>query len=304
MVGLTVIVAFGLLAAMILIFAGLPGILQGGYEIKMRFPATADAHEGDPVHLAGIVVGSIIDIGFTDGDARKGVTFTARIDADKKIPGNANAYIFSKGIAGGAYVELKPDGKERIDPRTGRPTQFLPAGTIIDGTLKTSMLPDELTDGLKAISKLAESLSDLLAPERPAQTATQDARTRPATPQGLKGTVIKLNQTLDALNEVLSKENRANLAASLNNVNDLTRNLLTTAEKLSSALDSINRMVTKIESGEGSAGKLINDPKLYNNLLEASEQLSLSLKEFRQTLKEFRQLSKHWREKGILSKEK
>lgn len=293
MVGVTVIVAFGLLAAMILIFAGLPGILQGGYEIKMRFPATADAHEGDPVHLAGIVVGSITHIGFTDGDARKGVTFTARIDADKKIPGNANAYIFSKGIAGGAYVELKADGEERIDVRTGRPMKFLLAGMIIDGTLKTSMLPDELQDGLKAISKLAEKLSDLLGPAQPAsQAATQGARTRPATPQGLKGTIAKLNRTLDALNEVLSKENRANLAASLNNVNDLTRNLLTTAEKLSSALDSINRMVTKIESGEGSAGKLINDPKLYNNLLEATQQLSLSLKELRQ-------LVKQWKEKGV-----
>jgi phospholipid/cholesterol/gamma-HCH transport system substrate-binding protein len=290
MVGVTVIVAFGLLAAMILIFAGLPGMLQGGYEIKMRFPATADAHEGDPVHLAGIVIGSVTHIGFTDGDARKGVTFTARIDADKKIPGNANAYIFAKGIAGGAYVELKADGEER-------PTRFLPAGTIIDGTLKTSMLPDELQDGLKGISKLAKNLNDLLAPAQPAsqpasQAATQGARTRPATPQGLKGTVAKLNRTLDALNEVLSKENRANLAASLNNVNDLTRNLLTTAEKLSSALDSVNRTVTKIESGKGSAGKLINDPELYNNLLEASQQLS-------QALKEFRQLLSHWKEKGV-----
>lgn len=294
MVGVAVIVAFGLLAAMILIFAGLPGILQGGYEIKMTFPATADAHEGDPVHLAGIVVGSIIDIGFTDGDARKGVTFTARIDADKEIPGNVNAYIFSKGIAGGAYVELKPDGKERIDPRTGQPMQFLPAGTIIDGTLKTSMLPDELQDGLKGISKLAEKLNQLLDPTPPAGQGptTQGAGTRPATPQGLQGTVIKLNQTLDALNEVLSKENRANLAASLNNVNDLTRKLLTTAEKLSSALDSINRMVTKIESGEGSAGKFLNDPKLYNNLLEASQQLS-------QSLKELRQLVSQWKEKGV-----
>ncbi len=293
MVGVTVIVAFGLLAAMILIFAGLPGILQGGYEIKMTFPATADAHEGDPVHLAGIVVGSITHIGFTDGDARKGVTFTARIDSDKKIPGNANAYIFSKGIAGGAYVELKPDGKERIDP-SGQPIPFLPAGTIIEGSLKTSMLPDELQDGLKAISKLAEKLNQLLDPTQPAGQGptTQGARTRPAAPQGLKGTIAKLNRTLDALNEVLSKENRANLAASLNNVNDLTRNLLTTAEKLSSALDSVNRTVTKIESGEGSAAKLINDPELYNNLLEASQQLSLSLKEFRQ-------LVSQWKEKGV-----
>lgn len=297
MVGVAVIVALGLLGAMILVFAGLPGILQRGYEIKMHFPSTADARQGDPVHLVGIRIGRITDIGFADGDPRKGVTFTARIDGDTKIPGNVNAYIFSKGIAGGAYVELKPDGKERFDPRTGRAMHFLPTDrpVIIKGTLKTSMLPEELKDGLKGISKLAENLNELLAPARPAEqgkAATQRARTRPATQQGLKGTIAKLNQTLDALNEVLSKKNRANLAASLNNVNDLTRKLLGIAEKLSSTLDGINRTVTKIEAGEGSAGKFINDPRLYNTLLEASQQLSLSLKEFRQLLKQ-------WKEKGV-----
>ena len=183
------------------------------------------------------------------------------------------------------------------DRRTGRAMLFLPTDrpVVIKGTLKTSMLPEELKDGLKGISKLAENLNELLAPARPAgqgKAATQCARTRPATQQGLKGTIAKLNKALDALNEVLSKKNRANLAASLKNVDDLTRKLLGSAEKLSSALDGINRTVTKIEAGEGSVGKFINDPKLYNTLLEASQQLSLSLKEFRQLLKQ-------WKEKGV-----
>ena len=202
LVGLAVIVALGLLAAMILVFAGVPGMLQGGYVIKMRFPATADAREGDPVHLVGIPVGQITHIGFADDDPRKGVTITARIDGDTKIPGNVNAYIFSKGIAGGAYVELKADGKERIDPNTGRPMQFLPDDWpgIIEGRLKTSMLPDEVQEGLKGITRLAENLNKLLAPEPEdgnGEVTTQGAGTRPTAKQGLKGTVAKLNEALD-----------------------------------------------------------------------------------------------------------
>ena len=291
LVGLTVMVALGLLAAMILVFAGVPGILQGGYVIRMRFPTTADAHEGDPVHLVGIPVGSITHIGFADDDPRKGVTITARIDGDTKIPGNVNAYIFSKGIAGGAYVELKADGKERIDPATGLPMEFLPVdwSGVIEGRLKTSLLPDEVREGLKGITRLAENLNKLLAPA-PAdgEAATQGAGTRPTAMQGLKGTVAKLNEALDALNAAFSKQNRANLTSSLENIDDLTRKLLSSAEKLSSILDSMNRTVTKMEKGEGSAGKLVNDPKLYNNLVEASEQLT-------QSLKEFRELLKHWK---------
>ena len=48
----------------------------------------------------------------------------------------------------------------------------------------------------------------------------------------------------------------------------------------------------KIESGEGSAGKFINDPKLYNNLIEVSDQMT-------QLLKEFRQLVKKWKASGL-----
>lgn len=314
-IGLTVIGALCLLGAMILTFTALPAVLQRGYEIKMRFSTTADAHESDPVHLAGIRIGRITDISFTDGDPRKGVTLTARIDGDTKIPGNINAYIFSKGIAGGAYVELKADGKERIDPVTGQAMHFLPTdGTVvIDGMLKTGIIPENL-------SKLADKLDKLIGDDEPVEQrepTTQGAAIRPAAQPGLKGTIAKLNRTLDALNKVISKENRTNLATSLKNlakasaeardtlaavrkfadkaganVDNLTRKLLENAEKLSALMDSINRTVTKIESGEGSAGKLINDPALYNSLLEASQQLS-------QSLKEFRQLIKQWQKKGL-----
>jgi len=87
-VGLTVIVALGLLGALIVIFAGVPGALKGGYEIKMHFYGTGDAHEGDFVHLMGIRVGRITDIRFkNEQDPREGVLFTASIDGDAKIPG-------------------------------------------------------------------------------------------------------------------------------------------------------------------------------------------------------------------------
>ena len=53
-VGFVVLVALAGLAGLVLVFAGLPEIFQSGYTIKMLFPATADAHAGDPIHLAGI----------------------------------------------------------------------------------------------------------------------------------------------------------------------------------------------------------------------------------------------------------
>ncbi|MDY6913790.1 MAG: MlaD family protein [Planctomycetota bacterium] len=326
-VGITVIVALAMLGGMILIFAGLPGAFRGGYKIKICFPATSDAKEGDAVHLAGMRIGNITDICFTDGDPRKGVTFTTRIDSGTRIPGNVRAYIYTRGFVGGAYMELKGDGPERFDAH-GRVLEFLPAGFVItDGVLKGSgMVPDELITSLKGLNKLAENLNTLIAPA-PAQTPTTTPATTPGrpSPAGLKNTVEKLNRTLDAMYKLVGdEENQVNFKVALANlakatatanesmeafkqfaveakamtktadrrIDELARKLIEDAEKISTLVTTLNQTAKKIAAGKGTAGRLINDPELYNNLVEVSKQMT-------KLLKEFRRLIEAWEESGV-----
>lgn len=301
-VGLAVLVALCILAGMILLFAGLPAAFHRGYTLRMTFPATADAREGDPIHLRGMAVGQVTHIGFTDGDPRKGVTLTTRIDRHVRIPANTKAYIYTKGLAGGAYVQLEPSGELPLDPATGRPMQFLPTDrvTVLAGVLKTGMIPDDVREGLKSFSKLAENLNKLIAPESAPAATTGPAATGPAArPQGLKATVAKLNKALDGLNDVLDEKNRANfrkmlanLSATSGEAEKLTRKLVEDADKLSTVLDTVNRAVKKLDSGQGSAAKFLNDPELYHNLVDAGDQLT-------KLLTEMRQLTQQWKEKGV-----
>ncbi len=56
-----------------------------------------------------------------------------------------------------------------------------------------------------------------------------------------------------------------------------------TAESLSKVTDiveQLGRFVEKIDKSEGSLGKFVNDPALYNNLKESTKTLSASLKEY------------------------
>ena len=138
LIGLTVLVALALLGGMILIFAGLPGPFQTGYRIRLRFASTGNAQEGDTVHLNGLPVGKITEIHFADGDPRKGVTMVARIDRGVSIPANVRAYISGKGLAGGAFVDLKPEGPDRIDPKTGKPMDLQPLG-LVPGEIKSGI---------------------------------------------------------------------------------------------------------------------------------------------------------------------
>jgi phospholipid/cholesterol/gamma-HCH transport system substrate-binding protein len=340
-VGLTVLVALAMLAGMIVIFAGLPEAFQRGYRIRIQSDSTHEINEGDPVHLAGMRVGRIIDIGFTDpDDPTAGVTLTARIEPDKRVPANAKAFIYTRGFVGSPYVALEPDGPLPPERR------FLPTDrvTTIQAEHKgTGLLPDELRPALEGLARLTDNLNDLIAPESKGGPATATApatgtATAPTTP-GVKGMVAKLNRTLDALHAVLGDaENQRNIHDALANIReaaeatseamdameafaadarqaaasarrtlddvressrsarqrmeDVSGKLMESAERISELMSTINRIAEKIESGEGTAGRLVNDPDLYNNLLEATREMS-------RLVTEFRALVETWKETGV-----
>ncbi|MCE5327111.1 MAG: MlaD family protein [Planctomycetaceae bacterium] len=323
-VGITVIVAMLILAGMILIFAGLPVMVRSGYTINMIFPSTADAHTGDPVHLSGLKIGEVTDIDFAGGDSRKGVMFTALIYSDVKIPGNAEAFIYSRGLAGGAYIQLKGEGSPRIDPRTGQPMDYLPttATPVLTGHLKTSLLPEEVEKGFVSISRLAESLNALVSPQGPATGGAASTRpsTTAASQAGLQGTIARMNEALDNFNGMVSKKNQESFSGLLVNLSNaslqaskalveiqqatakisadsshVSRGLLEDTSRLSALLAELEKTVHKVNEGDGSMAKLLNDPKFYNNLVDASDQAN-------KLMEEMRLLAKDWKDNGVKMK--
>lgn len=326
-VGLTVLAALALLAGLIFMFAGLPWYMQRGYSIKIAATTTNDAHPGDGIHLAGIRIGSVTEVSFTDpADPYKGVTITARIDSGIKLPGNVTAEFYSKGLVGSAYIELKPTGPARIDPATGKAMKYFPTdGSIVMTSrfVSTSVVPKELIDAMKSMTVLADNLNKLVAPTPTPVGAGKTPATGPAAPRpgGIQGTVEKLNLALDAMSAMLGDaENQANIKASLANLAKATQaatkamnelrhfaatasataeNLSGLAEKVAHSTDgvsrlmaTVNRIATKIDQGRGTAGMLLNDPRLYNNFLQATGQIN-------DLMVELQSLVKRWKQQGV-----
>ncbi|KKL46294.1 hypothetical protein LCGC14_2346990, partial [marine sediment metagenome] len=52
-------------------------------------------------------------------------------------------------------------------------------------------------------------------------------------------------------------------------------------------LTSLHRSAERIESGQGTAGKLINDPRLYEDLVEATGQLKTTLETLQKLLEKW-----------------
>ena len=327
-IGLTVLIGLCMIVVLILAFTGLPQLFQTGYTVKMHFNQTHDIVPGDPIYLRGKRVGLVQDVEFTDDDPRKGVTITAKVRSDIRLPRNIQAKVFTRGLIGKGYLSLVPKGPLPVDPNTSETMEFYSTDDIIvlQGIHDpgAGLLPRELIDTMKSFGKLAENLNELLEPTSlPSQVTDSQPSSGPAAepPPGLKGTIVRLNRTLDALYAVAgNSENQANIQTSLQNFADasgkaseamdalkeflakgretlsgadeLTRKLITDAEDISALLGTIRESVEKINKGDGTFGKLLNDPKLYNNLIQITEQME-------ELVKDFRRLSDKWERKGV-----
>ncbi len=329
-IGLTVIIALCCLAGMIMLFTGLPWLAQPGYVLYIKADTTYDSHVNDTIHMSGMRIGRISNIEFSDPDnPGGGVVFTVRVQKNYKLPGNTKAYFFTRGLIGSAYVEMKSVGDPVISLETNQPIEFYPQdGSVIMPAVHvgSGAIPKELADAIKGLSKLAENLNELIAPPAPKDG---EGATAPSTAStGLRGTMAKLDKALEGLAIVLGdQENQANLKTSLANMSEATaaatqamnsladfaekasktaataeetaddfsqlaRKLMKDAEGISMLMSTINRMATKVEAGEGTAGKLLNDPELYNSMLNATDQLAA-------LMVELRQLIEKWRAEGV-----
>jgi phospholipid/cholesterol/gamma-HCH transport system substrate-binding protein len=60
--------------------------------------------------------------------------------------------------------------------------------------------------------------------------------------------------------------------------------MVSTSEELGQAASQLRLALERINSGQGTAGKLVNDARLYESLLESSDQLQVLLKQIKSLL--------------------
>lgn len=187
-----------------------------------------------------------------------------------------------------------------------------------------------LIDLAKALRPVADDLHELLRPisikevdKKAAQGGTTGQETQPLA--NVSTAVQRLDLALKNLNEILSDpENKNNialiaknfktvsekgielaekfteLADRLNkiasktdtNIEKLTNKLIENTNKLSDLLSQLNSIAYKLNEGKGTAGRLLNDPDLYEGLSDAFRQL-------KDVLEELHILIMQWQSKGI-----
>lgn len=111
------------------------------------------------------------------------------------------------------------------------------------------------------------------------------------TNEELENLVKNLSTLSSELAEAGVGETIGKASEALTSTNDLMKELKTTVDKANESFSNMNNLLTKMDSGEGSIAKLLNNPEIYDNLEATSKHLSLLLQDMRLNPKRYVRLS-------------
>lgn len=279
-VGVFVIIALCSLVWLIFMFQDLPGVVTeiGSYQIFVKFPSAQGVQSDTPVRFCGYQIGRVTNVMPPEPrlDDRTGETYhqvmcvLSIADTYKNIPSTVDIKVITRGL-GSSYIELETNPKKPLVPLDpNRPeTIYLANKMMLQGStgVANEFFPKEtqqkLQDVIDGIDKLVKNANEILGDQGNKDNIKKSL-------ENLSEVTAKASETLDYLNEFSSS------------ANEIT-------EELSVTLRHLRMITEKIDTGDGTAGRFVNDGRLYENLLENTEQLDKLLQSLRDLVAKFRE---------------
>lgn len=238
---------------------------------------------GTQVSINGYNVGNVTSIKFKDSSGKLLVTIS--INNEFEFSENSVAELFDTGIIGGKGVQIVPVFDQAPMAKSGDTlkSQIKPGLTELVQQ-KLTPLQMKVEGAVSHADSLLMNVNQIL--DDPTKNKLQE-------------TIVSLNELVRAFKgsadnlNVLLENNKTQLDSSLKNVSKITSNFSQLSDSLVSAdlggtlsefqstVIKLNGILSKIENGEGSLGKLSKDEALYDNLTAASRELDLLLQDFR-----------------------
>jgi phospholipid/cholesterol/gamma-HCH transport system substrate-binding protein len=252
------------------------GGLQSGYPLYARFPWGSGIKQGQSVLLSGVDVGFVGDVDLRpDGT----LIITMRINKQYHVPQGTTATIEPNGIFGDVDVALRPARPtnsyiaESDTVPNGRPSP-----TISDILASVDTASGKLNDVAKTVQvELVQGggIADL-------HQTLQHANHLVVQLSGIAAEQSKqLSTSMHALNRAVSAIDSAAIDSTVQNLKASSANMANLTDNLKQTTVRLNSVLAKVDSGGGTAGRIINDPAIFNDvhaLLARFDSLTADLK--------------------------
>jgi phospholipid/cholesterol/gamma-HCH transport system substrate-binding protein len=281
-------------------------LFKTGHYIFAKYTDTKQIMVSNPVYINGFQVGAVFDIENTDKNLSN-ILVTIKLKDYYMIPDNSVAVI-RENMLSTPSIEIKLGNS--------------PKGMLTGDTISTVSLPGMLGEVTSKLEPVADQLKHTLQ-SLDAVLKNINGVFDPSTKNNLQSVIANMNTTTANLVgssvsiEKMLNEQSGTITQSMNNVNSFTKNLAANNEKISHtmtnieksteqfsqadikgsvaqlklAMEKLNAIMAKVDSQEGSLGKLINDKALYNNLNNSIHSANILLDDLRLHPKRYVQLS-------------
>lgn len=293
--GILVVVSFALLLWGISFLRG-NDLFSSTRKFYVKYDNVEGLTTASKVTVNGLVVGRVSKIDLQPNDGSLVVELA--VNNPMEITKNTKAVMYAPSMLGDKQIFLDIDRTSKELAQSG---DFFANGSqngLIDNLgAKADPLMAKLDQVMTNVNSLLFNVNNILTP---------------TTQKNLQDAIANLNQSMQNVNAMTSKVD--NMVASnqpkLNNImadfNKSSNNLAQFStqlekieiEKLQKIINnletitvSLNTMMIDLNNGTGSAGKLLKDEKLYNNLEKASKELGQLLEDLKLNPKRYINLS-------------
>lgn len=266
-----------------------------------------------PVKINGFQVGTVSKISLKKTDMRT-IVVEMLVEKGIQVPREAVAVIEPQGVMGGAQIALTFTTGCQDD-------SCAPSGSMLAGrasSLMGKMLAgadfDSYLDKFRAeLAAMMDTLNQASADPNARDLVGQslyDTRqilhhTRMTTEQlnalvsrmggqlqavmgdlqAVTGTIKKSNAEISGIlantHQISEQVRDADLGKTIADSRETMESLQTTLEDLRQVTDTLSLILDRVNQGDGTLGKLINDPEVYHNLVRTSRQVDLLLQDVR-----------------------
>lgn len=282
-IGLTIIVAIIVAFLGYSFMKDIP-LFKSSTTIYTKFDQVYGLIPGNVVNVKGFKIGNVKQMELLESDSTR---VTLNIEEGYQIPEGSVALLKSSGVLGGKYIEIQKSDSQAIVQDQGFIKGTFEQGIMDSFAEEGERLSNDISGSIRGFEEFVTSLNQTLNEDnkenisgiiRNLESSTgslnqviQDRQT------DLDQMIVEAKNTLQNLDE-LSTDNKEKLTALIENLKATSAELETLSAGLNKTNLTLNEVLTKINNGEGTLGKMVNDPSLYNNIDSLSVNLNKLIK--------------------------
>ena len=297
-VGIFVAICLALMAWLIWKFGKYEPLTHNTYEVTVVFSNVGGIVKDAGVLYGGIKVGSVRDITL-DQEGLLKVNVKLAIFNGVKIRSDAKWVINQSGLLGDRYVDVIPQSGTAGFVKPGDVLQGSPSVDLTEAIRGVVDVLHQAADTIGRVDKAVERIDETVLSRESLGHIESAMANLDATSSNAVGLTLSLRTIVDesrgkvdnTLNKFSGAADNLNLASEdvrglVSNANDIVvenrEDIRTAATKLAESAAHLQDILARLEKGEGTAGKLLVDPTLHDEIVH---------------------LVQNWRKYGLLYKE-